>query len=418
VLLPENPRLATVVELIENEDHSQAAATAQTLLGSNALTRQRDSADTHYCLALALLQLNHHAQAQSHFDAALDAYAALGDREWELRCEANLARLHERVGDLETCQHLAQRVIKEALEGGFAYPLNYARLILGYCFQRRRDYKAAEPLFLAAESYFRNIRGDEALVLRCWEGLAWVWNAMGRRSEARPVEEQIIAAQRKRRQPIALATSLTAIGFGAWLDGDLERMRKLLDEVLLIASAHKHERLLMSTHNNLAIISVELGDWEAVRKHAALALLHASRSGDSRRPPLAYGLQLHLAIFESRPVDALHYAEEAILALSEHSSAEAQQFELWRPIARLAGSELQPSDALQLPPAPEEASIEQIIQQRWLLRALDFITSSRFRPDLALSEECLQQARDWAARVRAWLDSAPNSNLPERWKQY
>lgn len=417
MFVPDNPRLAAIKALLDSEDYAQAAAAAQSLLSLLDPAQARDRADACFCLAYALMQLNDSGGSLEHWEAARDMYSALDDSEWELRAEASRARVFERVGDFESCQHIAGRVIEQAQREGFAYPLNYARLVLGYCFQRARDYESAEPLFVAAEAYF-SANHDELLVLRCWEGLAWVLNARSCRAEARQIEERIITLQLSRQQPIALATSLLTIGFGAWMDGDLERMRTLMEEILVIASAHRHERLLTSTHNNLAIINVELGKWEAVRRHASLSLLHAGRSGDHRRPPLAYCLQMHLALYESRPADAVHYADEAVFALREHSSMEAQQFARWRPVAHLAAGDLLHAREMWNTVPPPAPGLEQIIQQRWMLRTLQFIQSRRFRPEPPLSEECCDEAARWAAHIQEWLDRAVDDSVPALWRSY
>jgi hypothetical protein len=172
----------------------------------------------------------------------------------------------------------------------------------------------------------------------------------------------------------------------------------------------------MSTHNNLAMACVELGDWHAVKRHAALALLHAGRSGDYRRPPLAYGLQMHLALYESRPTDALHFANEAVFALREHVSAEALQFMRWRPVAHLAVGDLIQArsmwNALTLP----EPTLEHVIQMRWMRRALAFLKSDYFHPDPRPSDEALALATEWEGQIQSWLDRAQTPDLPARWR--
>ena len=116
-----------------------------------------------------------------------------------------------------------------------------------------------KPLFEAARSAAQ-VAGNPTGEASCLAGLAAVERTHGSLSEAVALGELALGLSRRAQDRLSEAVYLSHLGITHWLAQDLNRAHRCYAEALEAAQALDAQQLQASLTNNLAIISQELGD--------------------------------------------------------------------------------------------------------------------------------------------------------------
>lgn len=326
--LPERKRQARTAELswhfLQGDDLPRAAAYTVAAADEARSVFAHDEAESRYRSALELAvetddkPLQAHAQlglgsvlqVVGRYDEALDMlirasalYRALGDREAEMRAEAEVGSVYLSRGEANQGLARLQPVLAGANLRGDPMPGSYALAAATMTLARLHwsvgDYDASLAMTTAAADLAR-AAGDNRLLASAENRRGTIVSNTGRAEESRIILDRAIAIAEEAGAIDVLASAALNIAVGYWTEGRLDRAESYMGRAV---AAHERlgdpEGLAFALHV-LALVLFTRGSWKDARELAERALRLSDAVGSSwGRPYLLWAVAV-LDVFQGR----------------------------------------------------------------------------------------------------------------------
>ncbi len=195
--------------------------------------------------------------------------------------------------------------------------------------------------------------GYDELIAATLTTLASLAEGLGDVDEAWTLSQESLSLLRKlgRQKTPQFSLNLSNLGYMAWLRGDLETAKALLEEAIAVAEDLQHRMLLCGAQDNLSVVMLDLGDLPETQRLSRLALEYrwsqidrwgmtfsfenfaclAVKQHDARRAALLWGVAERLREEINAPrIDSWQDRQERFVALAQSQLDEVGFSAAWQ----------------------------------------------------------------------------------------